>query len=79
MGGHVSGLSYAPVQQYCGSLKAIHALLQAITLPSDPFTCSSAGQAAFTLAGQLEALHSPVPPCVATETGKLNPSTRLTS
>ena len=34
---------------------------------------------AFTLAGQLEALHSPVPPCVATETGKLNPSTRLTS
>lgn len=80
VGGHVSGLLNAPVQQYCGSLKATHALLQAITFPSDPLTASSDGQTAFTLALQLDVVQvAPEPPCGATERGKLKPSTRLRS
>lgn len=62
-------------------MKAKHALLQAMTPPSEPLTYSSLGQTAFTLSVQLTGMQLPEPSadCGAIETGKLKPSTRLMS
>ena len=78
VGGHVSGVLFGGVQQYCGWLNAKHALLQAITVPSAPLTAKLGSQTAFTLAAQLVD-GQPEPPCGVIESGRLKPSTRLIS
>nr|GMD96202.1 proline-rich receptor-like protein kinase PERK8 [Ipomoea batatas] len=68
----VSGVPYAPLQQYCGSPKASHALLQATLSPAELVTFSADGQSPFT-----STLHpvlvqlSPVPPCGTTSIGSV--------
>jgi uncharacterized membrane protein len=49
VGGHVSAVLWSPVQQYCGWLNAKHALLQAITVPSEPFTAKLGSQTALII------------------------------
>jgi len=62
VGGQVSGLLKAPVQQYSGLLKASQALLHATT-PDEPLTRSSFGQMAFTSETHPAVLQLPEPPC----------------
>ncbi|KAK8509985.1 hypothetical protein V6N13_118526 [Hibiscus sabdariffa] len=72
---HVSGVAYAPLQQYSGFPNAPHALLQA---SPDP-TLNSFGHCGFKSLAHPVDKHVPDPPLGSTIIGKLYPSTKLTS
>lgn len=72
------GEAYSPVQQYLADFRAVQALLHATTL--DPRrTSNMVGQHTFRSTSQA-AMPQPIPPPTGVmETGRLNPSTKLTS
>lgn len=82
LGLHVAGELYSPLQQYSGLPYASHALLQATTPPSDSLlvTRRSDGHEPFKSTTHPVAVQFwPEPPFGVTRTGRLYPSTRLTS
>jgi len=72
------GFANTPVQQYLSVLAAKQALLQATTFPC-LFISKADGQQTFKLASQAATPHPTPPPIGTIDTGKLNPSTKLTS
>lgn len=78
VGLQVLGLEQLPVQQYLADCMAKQALLQPTTLPFF-FTSKADGQQMFKSTSQEARPHPIPPPTGAMETGKLNPSTKLTS
>ncbi|RWW58997.1 hypothetical protein BHE74_00034099 [Ensete ventricosum] len=81
VGWQLVGDPYLPMQQYPSAFSAKHALLHPTT--RRPLrTSNSAGQQAVTSASHPATPHPippPPPPTGAMVTGRLNPSTRLTS
>lgn len=78
VGLQVFGLAQFPVQQYLADCIAKQALLQPTTFP--PLLTSNAeGQHTFKSTSQDATPHPIPPPTGFIETGKLNPSTKLTS
>ena len=78
VGLQVFGFAYCPVQQYLADCIAKQALLQPTTL-LPLLTSSVEGQQMFTSTSQDATPHPTPPPTGFIDTGKLNPSTRLTS
>ncbi|PIA60415.1 hypothetical protein AQUCO_00300130v1 [Aquilegia coerulea] len=78
VGLHVLGLAKSPVQQYLADCMAKQALLHPTTFPPF-FTSNAEGQQMFKSISHPAIPHPTPPPIGPIETGRLKPSTKLTS